>query len=121
MFPMARVKEETMTRRPEGGGGGGGEGVGWTRGRRSWRRRFRINMRGKKKGNRETAGSTVQSCREKLLLGGKVITTILIHALLVHSRQVYTGSLYLGKVQFATVYKGAQHTCMRTILVPPFY
>lgn len=26
MFPMARVKEDTMTRRPEGGDGGGGGG-----------------------------------------------------------------------------------------------
>lgn len=31
MFPMARVKEDTMTSRPEGGGGGG-EGGERTRG-----------------------------------------------------------------------------------------
>lgn len=28
MFPMARVKEDTMTSRPEGGGGGGEGGGG---------------------------------------------------------------------------------------------
>lgn len=76
MFPMARVKEDTMTSRPEGGGGGGGEGGGadqrrWSRGRRSWRGRFNVDTE-RKKGNGsywETVGPLVRSWMQKLQPG----------------------------------------------------
>lgn len=118
MFPMARVKEDTMTRRPEvGGGRSGGEGAGWTRGRRSWRKRFNINMRGEKKRNGVTGRQRDRASSPGWRNGhleGKVITTTLIHTHLMHSRQVCTGSLHPSKVRFVGICTGKLNT-----LVPP--